>query len=176
MLGDYSSALTLAALAGITWLMLRRRTPPALAATVVWLVLYVFGYSFAVRYAIWGLPFFIMAGYLREAAALQLGLAVLVAVYAVGSRDEISQIELILRGAAPHGRLRRAGAGRVARLRGGVAAAYARDRQTARRAERRGGSGVGRISLLDDAGGKAPRLSGPPTAQRPSVIRRHAEG
>jgi hypothetical protein len=98
VLGDYGSALTLAALAGITWLMLRRRTPPALAATVVWLVLYVFGYSFAVRYAIWGLPFFVMAGYLREAAALQLGLAVVVAVFAAGSRDEISQVELFSAG------------------------------------------------------------------------------
>jgi len=71
---DYGSVLTAAALLLLAALLLRWRTPAVQAAVLVWLAVYVFGYTFAFHYFVWGLPFFIMAGYLRAALFLQLAL------------------------------------------------------------------------------------------------------
>ena len=87
VLSEYGSFLTIAALLAIAWLMILRRTPPPLAATMLWLVVYVVGYAISGRYFVWGLPFFIMAGYLREAAILQLALTLAWAVYFPGPYD-----------------------------------------------------------------------------------------
>ena len=52
-------------------LLIRRRTEPAVAATVLWLVFFVFSPSLLLHYAVWGLPFFLMAGYVKQVLALQ---------------------------------------------------------------------------------------------------------
>jgi hypothetical protein len=52
--------------------LLRFRAPAPLAAVVIWLTVYAFGVSFFMQYMVWGLPFFLMAGYRRQALALQL--------------------------------------------------------------------------------------------------------
>lgn len=52
--------------------LLRRRLEPLAAALVVWTALFAFGLNFGPRYLVWILPFALMAGRLREAAALQL--------------------------------------------------------------------------------------------------------
>jgi uncharacterized membrane protein len=52
--------------------LLRFRAPAPLAAVVVWLTVYAFGVSFFMQYMVWGLPFFLMAGYRRQVLALQL--------------------------------------------------------------------------------------------------------
>jgi hypothetical protein len=46
-----------------------------LAAVAVWLSVYVFGVDFFMQYMVWGLPFFLMAGYTREVLILELLLA-----------------------------------------------------------------------------------------------------
>ena len=68
---DYGGILLAAALAVVTTLLVRRRTAPAQAAVAVWLTVYVFGAAFNFQYAVWGLPFMIMAGYLPWAALFQ---------------------------------------------------------------------------------------------------------
>ncbi len=66
--------LVAAALALLLPLMASRRTPPRRAAVVVWLAVYALGVNFAPQYAVWGLPFFLVAGYLTATAAAQLAL------------------------------------------------------------------------------------------------------
>lgn len=58
-------------LAPFAVLLLVRRTPPALAATVLWLAFYVLGIAFGLEYLPWGLPFALMAGYIWQVAAIQ---------------------------------------------------------------------------------------------------------
>jgi uncharacterized membrane protein len=67
------AALGVAPFAALAYL---RRMPPAQAATLLWLAFYAFGIAFAFQYAVWGLPFALMAGYLRPVAAVQAALLV----------------------------------------------------------------------------------------------------
>jgi hypothetical protein len=66
--------------------LLRFRVPAPLAAVAVWLSVYVFGVDFFMQYMVWGLPFFLMAGYTREVLILELLLAgpVFVTYHGVG--------------------------------------------------------------------------------------------
>ena len=66
-------ALCLIPFAVLVW---RRRTPPAEAATILWLAFYVFATAFAFQYAVWGLSFALMAGYVRAVAIVQAALLV----------------------------------------------------------------------------------------------------
>ena len=52
------------------------RYRPALIDSMVllWLAVFVFSPNFLLQYLVWALPFFIMAGYLKEVAALQIAL------------------------------------------------------------------------------------------------------
>ncbi len=52
--------------------MIRKRMDAVHAAALVWLIVYVANFNWAFQYFIWGLPFFLLAGWRREAAALQL--------------------------------------------------------------------------------------------------------
>ena len=61
-------ALVLAATFALLWA--RRPVPPAVAATVLWLGFYAVAPSFFFGYLVWGLPFFLLAGYLWRTAAL----------------------------------------------------------------------------------------------------------
>jgi hypothetical protein len=55
-----------------TALAWRRRLPALQAAALIYLTIYVVNPNFGFSYLIWGLPFFIAAGYVREVAAFQL--------------------------------------------------------------------------------------------------------
>ncbi|MBA2506602.1 MAG: hypothetical protein H0V29_11770 [Thermoleophilaceae bacterium] len=57
--------------AGLLAFLLWTRPPAVQGAVVVWLALYVFAPGFFLQYAVWGMPFFLMAGYLGRALALQ---------------------------------------------------------------------------------------------------------
>ena len=52
--------------------LLRFRVAAPLAAVVLWLAVWALGTGFFFQYLIWGLPFLLIAGYIRSAAALQL--------------------------------------------------------------------------------------------------------
>ena len=51
--------------------LMRHRPAPIDGAVLIWLAIYAFFPNFLLQYLIWGLPFFIMAGYLRQTAILQ---------------------------------------------------------------------------------------------------------
>ena len=53
------------------WHLLRHRASPVLAACLLFLVVWVFGFNAFVTYAVWGLPFFLMAGAVRTVVAFQ---------------------------------------------------------------------------------------------------------
>jgi hypothetical protein len=65
--------LCTAPFAALAW---RRRMDPPEAATLLWLAFYVFASAFAFQYAVWGLPFALMAGWVRGVALLQAALLV----------------------------------------------------------------------------------------------------
>lgn len=67
----HGSVITALALAASGGALLYRRTSAVPAALAVWLTIYVFGVNFFMQYMVWGLPFLIMAGYLRWALALE---------------------------------------------------------------------------------------------------------
>ncbi len=52
--------------------LLRFRVAAPLAAVVLWLAIWALGTGFFFQYLVWGLPFMLIAGYIRSAAALQL--------------------------------------------------------------------------------------------------------
>jgi len=73
---DHGSLLTIAALAATAVFLARYRPGPARAATVVWLAVYAASPNFFLQYAVWGLPFFLLAGYVWQVAAAQAALLV----------------------------------------------------------------------------------------------------
>ena len=48
-----------------------RRVPPLETAALMWLAVFVFNPNFAYQYMVWGLPFFLAAGYVERTALLQ---------------------------------------------------------------------------------------------------------
>lgn len=72
LLLDHGGALAVLALLGTAGLLFRFRPPPVEAAVVICLVLWVFGVNFFLQYAIWGLPFLVVAGHVRRAIQIQL--------------------------------------------------------------------------------------------------------
>jgi hypothetical protein len=49
---------------------------PLDACILLWLVMWVCGINFFIQYLIWGMPFLLIAGYLRQVAALQAAMVV----------------------------------------------------------------------------------------------------
>jgi hypothetical protein len=68
---DLRAPILLALLSSLTIFMWRFRVTPLTGTVLLWLGVYAFAGNFFFQYAVWGLPFFLMAGYLRESAALQ---------------------------------------------------------------------------------------------------------
>jgi hypothetical protein len=82
--------------AALVW---RRRLPPPRAATILWLAFYVFASAFAFQYAVWGLPFALMAGWVRGVALVQAALLVptlLVYVQPFDSGSEYVYVPLMI--------------------------------------------------------------------------------
>lgn len=52
----------------------RRRLDPIPAAALIWLTVYVSNFNWSYQYFVWGLPFFLLAGWRARVAAVQLGL------------------------------------------------------------------------------------------------------
>ena len=68
---DIGGAITVAALLALAAYLLRFRPGPVEGAALVYLVLWAFGVNFFLQYVIWGFPFLLIAGYVREVAAAQ---------------------------------------------------------------------------------------------------------
>jgi hypothetical protein len=93
-LTDNAGLLVGIALIALAAFMLRHRPAPIEAAVLVWLTVYTFLPNFFLHYLVWGLPFFIMAGYLKETAILQLVLipAILIVYLIPWPSDQIAII------------------------------------------------------------------------------------
>jgi hypothetical protein len=70
-LQDASRWITVATMVVYTAIIARYRPALIDAAVLLWLVVFAFSPNFFLTYLVWGLPFFIMAGYLTEVAVLQ---------------------------------------------------------------------------------------------------------
>lgn len=68
---DNARWVTAGALAAAAVVLIRHRPPPVEAAVLVWLTVWAFGVTFFLQYLVWGLPFLIMAGDLRQVLILQ---------------------------------------------------------------------------------------------------------
>lgn len=74
--------ITLVVLVAVGTFVIRYRPAPIDSVVLLWLAVFAFSPNFLLQYTVWALPFFIMAGYLRETAVLQLALVpVLVITY-----------------------------------------------------------------------------------------------
>ena len=68
---DAAGGITALAMALFTVFVVRYRPPAAQAAVLLWLALYALSPHFFFQYLVWGLPFFLLSGRLRLAAAVQ---------------------------------------------------------------------------------------------------------
>jgi hypothetical protein len=68
----------------------RARASAPQMATLLWLAIYAFGVNFFFQYLVWGLPFFLMAGYLRSVLIAQLVLIVPTLLFYLGPWHHMS--------------------------------------------------------------------------------------
>jgi hypothetical protein len=71
-LQPWATPMLLVGLAGLAALVFRYRPSTVDAAVMLWLTIYVFSPNFFYTYVVWALPFFLIAGYIVETAALSL--------------------------------------------------------------------------------------------------------
>ena len=69
---DWGGPITAAALLAATAFLFRFRPTPIEGVALLYLAVWVFGINFFLQYVIWGFPFLLMAGYVREVALAQL--------------------------------------------------------------------------------------------------------
>ncbi len=67
----YGGLLIGAGLLAVAAVGARSRARALPLAVLLWLAVYAFGVNFFFQYALWGLPFFLMAGYVREVLVIQ---------------------------------------------------------------------------------------------------------
>jgi hypothetical protein len=72
LLINHGALVIAAGLLAVAAIGARTRAAPTQMATLLWLAVYAFGVNFFFQYAVWGLPFFLMAGYLWSVLAAQL--------------------------------------------------------------------------------------------------------
>jgi hypothetical protein len=68
---DWGGPITAAALLSVTAFLFRFRPSPHEGVALLYLAVWVFGINFFLQYVIWGFPFLLMAGYVREVALAQ---------------------------------------------------------------------------------------------------------
>ena len=69
---DWGGAITSAALLATAAFLMRFRPAPVVGVALVYLAVWAFGINFFLQYVIWGFPFLLMAGFVREVALAQL--------------------------------------------------------------------------------------------------------
>lgn len=74
--GHLGTAVVVVAVGLAIVLVLRMRPAPVDGAVLLWLAVFAFSINWGPRYAIWGLPFFIMAGHIVKSLVLQVALLI----------------------------------------------------------------------------------------------------
>jgi hypothetical protein len=87
LIADGTGPITVAVFAAIGLFLARFRVDPVRGAMLIWLGLYAAGTAFFFQYLVWGLPFFLLAGRVREAIALQLAVLIPIVLLYAGPRD-----------------------------------------------------------------------------------------
>lgn len=77
----HGGVITAAGLGLVALIGFRSRASARVMAVVLWLAVYAFGVNFFFQYLLWGLPFSLMAGYVREVALAQAALLIPTAVF-----------------------------------------------------------------------------------------------
>jgi len=85
VLQDVNSVLVAITVAALTWLLWRRRVEPVRAAAILWLGIFVAGVNWYPQYLNWGLPFFLMTGWVVWVAVVQAVLLPFALTYISGS-------------------------------------------------------------------------------------------
>jgi hypothetical protein len=80
----HGSLVAAAGLLAVAAVGVRARPAASQMAALLWLAVYAFGVNFFFQYLVWGLPFFVMAGYLRSVLAAQLVLIVPTLLFYLG--------------------------------------------------------------------------------------------
>lgn len=81
---DLGGKFSLGVIAALAIFLVRFRPAPLRAATLMWLAIYAFSPNLFVHYAVWGLPFFLLAGYVWQVAAVEALLLVPTALVYLG--------------------------------------------------------------------------------------------
>jgi uncharacterized membrane protein len=86
--------LTVAALVAVTIVLVRRRPPPVVGVSLVWLVVYATAVNWQAQYIAWGVPFFLMAGWIWQVAVVDAVLLPVMVITYAGYRgfDPISWV------------------------------------------------------------------------------------
>jgi Glycosyltransferase family 87 len=94
--------LTVVALGLVTIVLVRNRPPPVVGASLIWLVVYATAVNWQAQYMAWGIPFFLMAGWIWQVAIVDAVLLSVMLITYAGYRgfDPISPMPLSWRGAA----------------------------------------------------------------------------
>lgn len=74
VVANHGAIIVVVGLALVAFVGYAARPPARVMAVVLWLSVYTFGVNFFFQYVLWGLPFFLMAGYVREVAVVQAAL------------------------------------------------------------------------------------------------------
>jgi hypothetical protein len=97
---EHSGVLTAALLAGVGAFVAWARVDAVRSAVLIWLALYAFGPGFFFQYLVWGLPFFLVAGYIKHTILLQAALVVpFVLVYGKIGGEAPQAVYLVFMGA-----------------------------------------------------------------------------
>jgi hypothetical protein len=94
-LTDNSGPITVIVLLALLVLLLRYRPEPIIGIVLLWLSVFVFSPNFLSQYLVWALPFFIMAGYLRETAALQVAMVPALALTYLNSSSMTQELAAV---------------------------------------------------------------------------------
>src|SRR2546421_7197940 len=74
--GHAGQAIIVCSVGLASLVVLRRRPRPIDAAVLLWLTVFAFSINWGPRYAVWGLPFLVMAGHIRAALVVQVALLI----------------------------------------------------------------------------------------------------
>jgi hypothetical protein len=73
-ISQHNGLITVVVLIAVAAFLFRYRPAPIDGVVILWLAIFVFSPNFLLQYLLWALPFFLMAGYIREVVVLQIAL------------------------------------------------------------------------------------------------------
>ncbi len=91
VLQHLNAPMVLVMTGALTWLLWRRRVEPIRAAAILWLGLFVAGVNWYPNYLNWGLPFFLMTGWVTWVALMEVALLPFCLRYVAGFVEVLNE-------------------------------------------------------------------------------------